>query len=115
MSTIVNADDSQTFSTEVLQSELPVLVDFWAAWCGPCRMVAPEVEKIAEAHPGELKVVKVDVDANQEVAASYGIFSIPTLGLFRAGQLVAQSVGAKPRRTIESDLGLAGVLEEARR
>ena len=77
-------------------------------------MVAPEVEKIAEAHPGELKVVKVDVDANQEVAANYRIFSIPTLGLFRGGQLVAQSVGAKPQRAIESDLGLAGVLEETR-
>ena len=84
-----------------------VLVDFWAAWCGPCRMVAPELEKLAEAHGSAVKVVKVDVDANGAVANRYGIQGIPTIALFRDGQAVAQSVGAKPRAAIEADLGLS--------
>lgn len=106
MAAITHADDPQAFNAEVLQAAVPVVVDFWAAWCGPCRMVAPELEALAAAHGDALKVVKVDVDANEEVAARYGIQGIPTIGLFRGGQLVARSVGAKPRRAIEADLGL---------
>ncbi|MDA8379374.1 MAG: thioredoxin [Actinomycetota bacterium] len=106
MATITHADDPATFQKEVLESTVPVVVDFWADWCGPCKRVAPELEALAEAHGDALKVVKVDVDANQSVAGRYGIQGIPTIGLFRDGDLVAASVGAKPRRLIEADLGL---------
>ncbi len=106
MSTITHADTPAAFDTEVLQSTVPVVVDFWAPWCGPCRMVAPELEKLADAHGGTIKVVKVDVDANGAVASRYGIQGIPTIALFRDGRAVAQSVGAKPRAAIEADLGL---------
>ncbi len=106
MAAITHADDPATFATEVLQSPIPVVVDFWAGWCGPCRMVGPELEKLADAHGGALKVVKVDVDANRTIAGHYGIQGIPTIALFRDGQAVARSVGAKPRAAIEADLGL---------
>jgi thioredoxin 1 len=108
MSSPVHADDPTSFDTEVLRADLPVVVDFWAAWCGPCRMVAPELDALAAEHAGRLKVVKVNVDANPSVAARYGIMSIPTIGLFRTGELVATSIGAKPHRLIEAELGLAG-------
>jgi thioredoxin 1 len=88
----------QTFDTEVLQSETPVLVDFWAAWCGPCRAVAPAVEEIAKEYAGKLKVVKVDVDENGEVAARYGITSIPTLMVFKGGKMVERLLGAMPKQ-----------------
>ncbi len=106
MATITHADTPAEFDIEVLQSTVPVVVDFWAAWCGPCRMVSPELEKLAEAYGSALKVVKVDVDANGAVANRYRIQGIPTIALFRDGQAVAQSVGAKPRAAIEADLGL---------
>jgi thioredoxin len=109
MITIAHADTPTAFDTEVLQSTVPVVVDFWAAWCGPCRMVAPEVEKLAEAHGGAIKVVKVDVDANHKIAKRYGIQGIPTIALFRDGRQIARSVGAKPRAAIEADLGLTPV------
>jgi thioredoxin 1 len=107
MSHTIAADDAATFQREVLESDRPVVVDFWADWCGPCRMVAPEVEALAKQYGTAIKVVKVDVDANQEVAARYGIRGIPTIGLFEAGSLTKQAVGARPRHAIESELGLA--------
>jgi thioredoxin 1 len=107
MSTFIAADDAATFATEVLQSDVPVVVDFWAAWCGPCRMVTPELEKLAAAHGSAVRVVKVDVDANPEVAGRYRIQGIPTIALFRNGEVVASSVGAKPYAAIEAELGLA--------
>ena len=106
MPTVVHADDPVTFESEVLQATVPVVVDFWAAWCGPCHMIASELESLA-ADRKDLKVVKVDVDANPEVAGRYGIQGIPTIALFREGRPVAVSVGAKPRRAIEAELGIA--------
>ena len=91
------------FQDEVIASELPVLVDFWAVWCGPCRMVAPIVEQIAQENQGRLRVGKFNVDENQGVPAKYGIMSIPTLLLFKAGELKETIVGALPKdRILES-------------
>ena len=84
------------FEAEVLQSPLPVLVDFWAAWCGPCRMIAPAVDKIAADFKGRLKIVKVDVDQNMKAAERYGVMSIPTLILFKAGKAEETVVGVLP-------------------
>jgi thioredoxin 1 len=90
----------QTFEAEVLQSGTPVLVDFWAKWCGPCRLVAPTLEEIARDYAGKLKLVKVDVDENQGVSGRYRILSIPALVLFKGGQPVAQVVGAQPKQAL---------------
>ncbi len=95
---------SENFDTEVLQSKEPVLVDFWAAWCGPCRVIAPSVEEIATEYSGRLKVVKLDVDENMEVSARYGIQSIPTLLLFKDGQPVERLIGAYPKPMILSKI-----------
>lgn len=96
---ILNVTDD-TFDEEVIQSELPVLVDFWAVWCGPCRMVAPTVESLAQEYQGKLKVVKLNVDENQQVPAKYGIMSIPTLLFFKAGELQETIIGALPKNNI---------------
>ena len=89
------------FDQEVLKSEIPVLVDFWAPWCGPCRMVSPLVDELAEELTGKLKVVKVNTDENQEVAVKYGIRSIPTLGIFKDGNIVDGIIGAVPKQAIK--------------
>ncbi|MHB8263227.1 MAG: thioredoxin [Acidimicrobiales bacterium] len=107
MANVLHADDPGTFDEAVLQSDVPVVVDFWAGWCGPCLMVAPEVEALADEHGDSVKVVKVDVDRNPSVASRYGVMSIPTIALFEKGELTATSVGAKPRHAIRRDLGLS--------
>lgn len=93
-----------TFDTEVLKSPTPVLVDFWAAWCGPCRAVAPIMEELASEYAGRLKVVKVDVDDSPDVSGRYGVMSIPTLALFKDGQMVERLVGAFPKAAIVSKI-----------
>ena len=87
----------ETFQEQVLKSDKPTLVDFWAIWCGPCKMVAPVVDEIARENEGKLKVMKLDVDDNQGTAMTYGVMSIPTLILFKDGQPVERIVGFKPK------------------
>uniref|UniRef100_A0ACD5GPS8 Thioredoxin n=1 Tax=Desertifilum tharense IPPAS B-1220 TaxID=1781255 RepID=A0ACD5GPS8_9CYAN len=93
-----------SFKQEVLESELPVLVDFWAPWCSTCRMVAPVVDEIAQQYEGKVKVVKVNTDENPSVASQYGIRSIPTLMIFKGGQRVDMVVGAVPKTTLANTL-----------
>ncbi len=104
MSAAAQVTDS-TFKQEVLDSEVPVLVDFWAPWCGPCRMVAPVVDEIAQQYEGQVKVVKVNTDENPNVASQYGIRSIPTLMIFKGGQRVDMVVGAVPKTTLAQHSG----------
>jgi thioredoxin 1 len=94
------------FDTEVLQSETPVIVDFWAEWCGPCRAVSPILEQIAEERGEELRVVKVNIDEEPELQQRYGILSIPTIVLFKGGEPSAAAIGAQPKRMLERSLGL---------
>lgn len=93
------SDDS--FSKDVLQSDLPVLVDFWAAWCAPCRMIGPIIEQIAEEYNGKIKVAKMDVDANQKTPGEYSITGIPTILIFKEGKMVEKLVGAVPKARIK--------------
>ena len=99
----------QSFDQEVVKAETPVLVDFWAEWCGPCRLIAPIVEDFAREYEGKLKVAKVDVDDNQNLAMKFSIMSIPTLGVFKGGQLVERIVGYMPKeelkRRVDAALG----------
>ncbi|MPZ82650.1 MAG: thioredoxin [Actinophytocola sp.] len=99
----VKVTDS-SFATDVLGSDKPVLVDFWATWCGPCRMVAPVLEEIAGEHADKITVAKLDVDENPTVARDYQVLSIPTLIVFKGGEAVKQIVGAKPKAALLADL-----------
>jgi thioredoxin 1 len=95
----VTADN---FQKEVLESPLPVLLDFWAGWCNPCRMIAPSIDQLASAYDGRIRVGKVDVDAEADLAARFNIISIPTLIVFKGGAIAAQKVGALPKHEIEA-------------
>jgi thioredoxin 1 len=104
---MTTAVTTSTWETEVIGSEKPVIVDFWAAWCGPCRAVAPVIDSIAEERDGEIKVVKVNIDEEPVLAQRYGVLSIPTIMLFKDGEPAAAAVGAQPKSMLEKSLGLA--------
>ena len=109
MSSNVQEVTDATFDTDVLQNEKPVVVDFWAAWCGPCRMVAPEIEKLAEKYAGSVEVRKLDVDANPQTAMKYGIMSIPTVAMFKKGEAPRAAVGFRPLEALEQAFDLESV------
>ena len=104
---MADAVKTDKFDSEVLQSDKPVLVDFWAEWCGPCHAIAPVLDQIAEER-NDLKVVKLNIDEEPEIAQRYGVMSIPTLILFKDGEPSAAAVGAMPKSMLEERLGLAG-------
>ena len=96
--------NGNNFQQEVLESSIPVLVDFWASWCMPCRMLAPTIEKLAEENQGKLKVCKLNTDENQNIAAQYGIQGIPTLIVFKEGKEVGRTVGVMPKEKLQEKL-----------
>ncbi len=102
----IKAVTDATFEQEVLQNERPVVVDFWATWCGPCRMVAPEMEKLAQKYDGSVDVVKVDIDANPGLQRAFNIMSIPTIAFFKPGAQPQGVVGFKPMEQLEQQFGL---------
>ncbi|MCZ7665010.1 MAG: thioredoxin [Thermoleophilia bacterium] len=104
---IVEDLNSESFESDVVGATGPVVVDFWAPWCGPCKMVGPVLEKLAGDHGDKVKVVKVNVDENQELAAKYGIMSIPTVILFEDGKVKSQLIGARGQKDYEREFGLA--------
>lgn len=103
MSAATHTSDSE-FQKDVLDSKIPVLVDFWAEWCGPCKMVAPVLDELAKEYEGKIKIAKVDVDQNQQVAGNFNIRSIPTLLFFKNGQVVKQLVGAHPKTKLVTEI-----------
>lgn len=103
MSATITATDAD-FEEKVLKSDKPVLVDFWAEWCGPCRMIAPALEAIAHEHGEKITVVKLNIDENPATAAKYGIMSIPLMNVYKGGDVVKTIVGAKPKAALERDL-----------
>lgn len=107
MSTVANVT-GDAFTSEVLDAKVPVVVDFWAPWCGPCRVVGPEIEKLAESMSDTVKFVKVNVDENQQIAMEYGVMSIPMIAKFEQGAMVAQIVGARGADAITDELSLRG-------
>ena len=104
MADSVTEVNDNNFQAEVLESDVPVLVDFWAPWCGPCRMVAPVVEEIAKEQEGKLKVVKLNTDENQQTSIQYNVLSIPTLIVFRHGQEAKRVTGAYPKKRLEAEI-----------
>jgi len=104
MAGTINEVTDSNFQAEVLEADTPVLVDFWAPWCGPCRMVAPILEEIAAERGENLKIVKLNTDENQETAAAYQVLSIPTLILFKNGQVAQTVIGAMPKKRLEEQL-----------
>lgn len=96
--------DQANFEQEVLKSDLPVMVDFWAVWCGPCKVLSPIVEELANEYAGKVKVGKVNVDENNQLAMQYNVMSIPTLKFFKGGKLVGEMVGAAPKNIVEKEL-----------
>jgi thioredoxin 1 len=104
---MATAVTESTFEQEVTNSETPVIVDFWAEWCGPCHAVAPVLDKIVEERAGEVKLVKVNIDQEQGLAAKYGVSSIPTMILFKGGEPAAAAIGAQPKGALERSLGLS--------
>jgi thioredoxin 1 len=109
----IKAVTDATFEEMVINSDRPVLVDFWATWCGPCKMVAPEMEKIAAKYDGTVSVVKVDVDANPSLSQKYGIMSIPTIAFFRPGEQPMGVVGFRPMEQLEQQFSLASFSKPA--
>lgn len=96
--------NKETFTKEVLESPVPVLVDFWAAWCGPCKIMGPIIEEVAKEYEGKAKVGKVNVDENPELSGEYNIMSIPTIKIFKGGKIVGEVVGAVPKDTLTATL-----------
>ncbi|WP_435110389.1 thioredoxin [Nocardiopsis synnemataformans] len=103
MSAVKHVTDA-TFKEEVLSSDKPVLVDFWADWCGPCKQMAPVLDKLADEYGDKIEVVKINTDQNPETPRSYNVLSLPTMNLYKDGEVVKQIIGAKPKRLLEKEL-----------